>query len=315
MQRFSVLEICAGAGGQALGLEIAGFDHIAAIDIDADACATLRLNRPSWDVIEDDVANVSGYQYQGLDLLAGGVPCPPFSIAGKQLGPDDERDVFPQALRLAREARPKAVLLENVRGFASTRFDRYRSEIFLALSELGYECSWRVLNASDFGVPQHRLRFLLVALQRPYSAHFDWPIGGQLAPTVGDALGDLMASRGWLGAESWSKSANKIAPTIVGGSKRHGGPDLGPTRARAEWRKLGVLSTSIAEEPPGPDFPERALPRLTIRMAARLQGFPDGWEFSGGKTSAYKQVGNALPPPVATAVGERVAVALSLDGH
>ena len=311
MQRFSVLEICAGAGGQALGLEIAGFDHIAAIDIDADACATLRLNRPSWDVIEDDVANVSGYQYQGLDLLAGGVPCPPFSIAGKQLGPDDERDVFPQALRLAREARPKAVLLENVRGFASTRFDRYRSEIFLTLSELGYECSWRVLNASDFGVPQLRPRFLLVALQRPYAAHFYWPGPGMPPLTVGNAIGDLMASRGWPGAHAWSKSANGIAPTIVGGSKRHGGPDLGPTRARAEWRKLGVNGKSIAEEPPGPDFPEHGLPRLTVRMVARLQGFPGDWEFSGSKTPAYKQVGNAFPPPVAMAVGERIAIALS----
>jgi DNA (cytosine-5)-methyltransferase 1 len=283
---------------------------VAAIDIDPDACATLRLNRPSWDVIEDDVANLSGYGYQGVDLVAGGVPCPPFSIAGKQLGPDDERDMFPQALRLVREARPKAVLLENVRGFASRRFESYRSQLFQELSELGYESSWRVLNASDFGLPQLRPRFLLVALQRPYSEQFEWPEPGVPPITVGDSIGDLMALHGWPGACAWRRIANGIAPTVVGGSKKHGGPDLGPTRSRKDWLKLGVNGKSIAEDSPGPDFPEHGLPRLTVRMVARLQGFPDDWEFSGGKTSTYKQVGNAFPPPVARAVGERLAAAL-----
>jgi DNA (cytosine-5)-methyltransferase 1 len=120
-----------------------------------------------------------------------------------------------------------------------------------------------------------------------------------------------MASRGWPGAHEWRLKADDIAPTIVGGSKKHGGPDLGPTRARADWARLGVNGKSIAEEPPGQDFPETALPRLTVRMVARLQGFPDDWEFFGGKTSAYKQVGNAFPPPVARAVGEQIFEALS----
>ena len=310
-QRFSVLEICAGAGGQSLGLDLAGFDHAAAVDIDPDACATLRVNRPSWDVIEDDVGNVSGYQFEGLDLLAGGVPCPPFSIAGKQLGRDDERDMFPQALRLVEEARPKAVLLENVRGFASARFDQYRAELINELSELGYESTWRVLNASDYGVPQLRPRFLLVAFQKPYAEHFRWPEPAPLPHTVGDVIGDLMASRGWAGVCEWQRKADRIAPTLVGGSKKHGGPDLGPSRARAQWLNLGVNGKSIAEEPPGPDFPEYGLPRLTVRMVARIQGFPDDWGFSGGKTSAYKQVGNAFPPPVARVLGLSVRDALT----
>src|SRR5579862_4183887 len=118
------VEICAGAGGQALGLEQAGFAHEAVVELDADACETLRRNRGAdWKVNQDDVANVDGRAYAGIDLLAGGVPCPPFSIAGKQLGHDDERDLFPQALRLVEEAQPRAVLLENVRGLAASRFD------------------------------------------------------------------------------------------------------------------------------------------------------------------------------------------------
>lgn len=120
------LEICAGAGGQALGLELAGFEHAALVEIESPACATLRLNRPHWNVIEDDLRNVSGRQFKGIDLLAGGVPCPPFSKAGKQLGQEDERDLFPEAIRLVEEIQPKAVMLENVRGLLDAVFDDYR---------------------------------------------------------------------------------------------------------------------------------------------------------------------------------------------
>src|SRR5665213_252524 len=122
----SSLEICAGAGGQALGLERAGFDHTATVELEDAACATLRLNRPAWNVLPLDIRNLNGKDYRGMDLLEGGVPCPPFSVAGKQLGADDERDLFPAALRLIRQAKPEAVLLENVPGFASARLSEYR---------------------------------------------------------------------------------------------------------------------------------------------------------------------------------------------
>ena len=115
----AVLELCAGGGGQALGLEAAGFESEAAVEIDAHSCATLRLNRPEWRVIQSDIREVSGCDFRGIDLLAGGVPCPPFSIAGKQLGRHDERDLFPEALRIIEESKPAAVLLENVPGLAS----------------------------------------------------------------------------------------------------------------------------------------------------------------------------------------------------
>lgn len=123
------IEICAGAGGQALGIEQAGFKHIALVEIDPFACATLRLNRPQWNVIEGDVKTFSAALYDNLDLLAGGVPCPPFSIAGKQLGHEDDRDLFPEMLRLARECKPKAVMIENVKGMFFPRFDEYRTRV------------------------------------------------------------------------------------------------------------------------------------------------------------------------------------------
>lgn len=302
----TVIEICAGGGGQALGLEKAGFEHAAALEIDPHACATLRLNRPHWNVIENDIRQVEGSQFRGADLLAGGVPCPPFSVAGKQLGSDDERDLFPEALRLATEIQPRAVMLENVPGFASGKFKDYRTALIADFRKLGYSAEWRILNASDYGVPQLRPRFVLVALRPDDADFFRWPDSLTSTRTVGEALRDLMASGGWKGATAWAKRANGIGPTVVGGSKKHGGPDLGPTRAKRQWAALGVDGMGIANEPPDRDTPADTMPRLTVRMVARVQGFPDDWQFAGKKTAAYRQVGNAFPPPVAEAVGRAI---------
>lgn len=311
----TVLEICAGAGGQSSGLEAAGFGLAAAVELDHSACETLRKNRPQWNVIEGPVEEIDGSNFRGIDVLAGGVPCPPFSIAGKQLGHQDERDLFPEALRLIGEAGPSAVLLENVPGFASEKFSEYRRNLFRKLARLGYEAQWRVLNASWFGVPQLRPRFVLVGFRRSFPDSFQWPEpNGDLAPSVGDALIDLMSSREWKGAEKWRRKACGIAPTLVGGSKKHGGPDLGPTRARKQWAALGVDGVGLADEPPGADYPVHFVPRLTVRMAARVQGFSDSWNFTGGKTASYRQVGNAFPPPVAKSVGDAIRAALAGKG-
>jgi DNA (cytosine-5)-methyltransferase 1 len=309
-RKFCSVEVCAGAGGQALGLEMAGFDHSALVEIDAHACATLRLNRPAWHVFEQDLHTFSGKPFSGVDLFAGGVPCPPFSIAGKQLGAADERDLFPQAIRLVEEISPKAVLLENVPGLAKEKFSAYRQTILNKLCGLGYSADWQLINACDYGVPQLRPRFLLVALKHEYAAFFKWPTPTGVAPTVGETLFDLLAVDGWSGAAKWKAKANKIAPTVVGGSKKHGGPDLGPTRARRQWAELGVDGLGIANEPPGADYPVEKMPRLTLRMVARIQGFPDSWTFSGKKTASYRQVGNAFPPPAAHQVGEAIRRAL-----
>lgn len=307
---YSSIEICAGAGGQALGLEQAGFQHLALVEIDSDACKTLRRNRPKWNVVEGDVHSFSAKTYDNVDLLAGGVPCPPFSIAGKQLGANDERDLFPEALRLARECCPKAVMLENVRGIFSPKFDSYREGIVSALESMGFRVWWDVVNSSDYGVSQLRPRAILVAIKEPWAQGFVWPVSdGAEPPTVGELLKEEMASGGWLGADEWAKGASKIAPTLVGGSKKHGGPDLGPTRAKAAWKTLGVNGGSIAEFPPSKDFVGH--PRLTVSMAGLVQGFPKEWVFTGKKTAAYRQVGNAFPPPVAKAFGKAILEALN----
>lgn len=310
MSELTCLEICAGAGGQSRGLELAGFHHALALEIDSAAAETLRLNRPHWEVVEDDVRNLDGAQYHGVDLLAGGVPCPPFSVAGGQLGSLDERDLFPEALRLVREVGPAAVMLENVKGLAERKFSDYRQAVISELEDLGYEIHWQVLNACEFGVPQLRPRFVLVAIKRRYAAHFTWPTPTSTPRTVGQVLLPLMAENGWPGAAAWAKKANSIAPTIVGGSHKHGGPDLGPTRARADWLRLGVEGRSIAETAPPADAPYDHVPRLTCEMVALIQGFDADWQFSGRKTAKYRQIGNAFPPPVAQAIGTQIKAAL-----
>ena len=193
------VELCAGAGGQALGLERAGFDHTALVEIDKHCCATLRHNRPNWNVLEEDVRRFKedAAAYKGVDLLAGGLPCPPFSVAGKQLGEKDERNLFDDAIDIVDSTRPRAVMIENVRGFLDAVFHDYREKLKKQLSKLGYETDWRLLNASDFGVPQLRPRVAIVALRREYTEQFNWPEPlPHTPPTVGETLLDLMKARG-----------------------------------------------------------------------------------------------------------------------
>lgn len=301
MRRFTSVEICAGAGGQALGLERAGFEHLALVEIDGKACETLLLNRPEWNVIHGDVREFRGSPYTGVDLLSGGVPCPPFSVAGMQLGKKDERDLFPEAVRLASECRPKAIMLENVKGILQARFDSYREALNKDFEKLGYKGQWKLLNASDFGVPQLRPRAVFVAFKEDWFDSFVWPQKSINPPTVADVLYEEMSREGWESVDEWAANAQDIAPTLVGGSKKHGGPDLGPTRSKRAWAELGVDGHGVAYTAPQNGFVGK--PRLTVQMAALIQGFPREWNFAGKKTPAYRQVGNAFPPPVAKQVG------------
>lgn len=300
------IEICAGAGGQALGLAMAGFVHVALVEYEKEYCDTLKFNRPEWSVIHKNVKDFSGLPYRGtIDLLAGGVPCPPFSVAGKQLGSSDERDLFPEAIRLVQEVNPRAVMLENVRGFLDPIFSEYRESILSQIAALGYKVQIKLLNANDYGVPQLRPRIVIVGIRNDISKEFHFPDEHpENVPTVGETLFDLMKANGWKGAKAWADDANKIAPTIVGGSKKHGGPDLGPVRARKAWAELGVDGLGVANEAPAPDF--EGMPKLTPRMIARIQGFPDSWSFGSKKTAACRMIGNAFPPPVACAVGKEI---------
>ncbi|MEC3920279.1 DNA cytosine methyltransferase [Nocardia sp. CDC160] len=372
-EEFLSVEICAGAGGQAAGLHRAGFRHLALVELDEHAAQTLRLNianpegRPprsgSWercDVLAMDVKDFDPTRdlawgaellaQRGLDLLAGGVPCPPFSHAGKQLGREDERDLFPRMLELVELLRPRAVMIENVRGIMDPKFAGYRDWIISKLQGgpyfaddgqigeepgLGYTvCRWDVLEASDFGVPQLRPRAILVAFRDDVIADLDyvWPEPThRVAVTVADALEASMrvrfepyfvgehSDRAHAAFNRWrERSCAGVAPTLVGGSKKHGGADLGPTRAKAAWKQLGICGLGVANDAVTcrqKQTEERDLfgadgPMLTVEQAATIQGFPAGWVFSGAKTAQYRQVGNAFPPPVATAVGESIIAVL-----
>ncbi|MGY1709121.1 DNA cytosine methyltransferase [Geodermatophilus sp. SYSU D00758] len=331
MTDLNVVEICAGAGGQSLGLHLAGFRHELAVELDETAATTLRNNLsrrwphvdPAEVVAIGDVADPEVWKpedYAGrVALLAGGVPCPPFSVAGKQLGAGDERDLFAWGVNLAGRVRPEALLLENVRGLNDARFGGYRQAVVDKLEDLGYRADWKLLHAKDYGVPQLRPRMVLVALRPEYADYFEWPEPQLTTPTVARAIADLMGANGFRYMDKWMEKADAIAPTIVGGSKKHGGADLGPTRAKLAWEELWVDAHGLANSAPGEDWDEadyrnRRGPRLTVDMVARLQGWLNEpeyeWHFSGLKTSRYRQVGNAFPPPVARAVGESIARAL-----
>ena len=214
---------------------------------------------------------------------------------------------------------PRALLLENVRGLSLPRFAAYRQHVLDRLAELGYVADWRLLQAS-------RLRGAAAAA--PVRAGRD--CGPPTSPTSagpsrtrrtpppwGETLLDLMAANGWPGAAAWAARASDIAPTIVGGSKKHGGADLGPTRAKRAWRALGVDALGVADAAPPADDPVTLLPKLTCEMVARIQGW-DGpeyqWEFTGRKTANYRQIGNAFPPPVARAIGAQLRRALDHAG-
>lgn len=308
------VEVCAGCGAQALGLEQAGFEPVLLIDNKADACFSIAKNRPTWDVVCMDIADFRVYERQeviGIDLISAGLPRVKPSTDEKGAS-SDELGVLRTTVELVLVVRPKAVLLENVPDLVdSPAFERDRSWIAEKLGRSGYQCHWGVLNAADFGVPQNRRSGFLVALQHPYGPRFSWPQPSVHAPpTIGSVLGPTMAAHGWPGVDRWTERANRVAPALVGGSDRRGGADLGPTGSKKAWESLGVNGNSLGDTPPGPDFPVDALPKLTVEQTALVQSIPEDWEFAGGKTSKYRQIGHAMPPPLARAVGEAVAAAL-----
>jgi site-specific DNA-cytosine methylase len=315
-RRFTSVEICAGSGAQAFGLEQAGFDPVVLVDSKPYACETIRSNRPTWDVLCGDVLTFDPREYPavlGVDLLSGGLPR--IGSAAKANSDDEvqERDVLAAAVGLVGVIRPRAVLLENLPELVEAEaLEPWRSWIRDELEGFGYRTFWRVLNAADFGVPQNRRCGLLVGLSEPYQSVFSWP-GPQAgpAPTVGEVLAGSMAANGWGGARSWAVRADRVGPALVGGSDRRGGADLGPTGSKRAWAALGVDGSSLGDAPPAPDFPADGSPKLTNGQAAALQMFPEGWRFAGGKTSVYRQIGHAMPPPLATAVGSAIAAALT----
>jgi DNA (cytosine-5)-methyltransferase 1 len=320
----SFVDLCSGAGGLALGLEQAGFRPRLLLDEDADACATLSANRPDWNVLRKDLLDFDPVEHPvayDVDLLSAGLPRVKSSATVGRADSGVEERLLEATVYLVHAIRPKAMLIENVPGLAhADDYREFRDFARAELSHLGYEFSWFVVNAADFGVPQNRKQGVLVAMEEQLAAAFRPPTPVVREPvTVGEALAESMASRGWSDAARWAAQADEPAPTLVGGSKNRGGADLGPTGAKRKWATMGVNAHTVGDSLPDADFdwdPERGrdhMVKITVEQAALLQGFPTDWQITGRKTARYRQVGHATPPPVGKALGLAVAEALEGD--
>ncbi|MDH6680580.1 DNA (cytosine-5)-methyltransferase 1 [Rhodococcus sp. LBL1] len=321
--RLTSLEICAGAGGLALGLEHAGFDPLLLLDNRREACETLRANRPGWDVRQVDLLEfdpVDSQHVYDVDLLVAGLPRLKAKAAVSRTRDNDgELGLIKATVMLTYGVQPRAVLIDNVPDLVtSSTYAPLREYVEDELTHLGYTLHWFVVNAADYGVAQDRKHGILVAFKGSGAESFEVP-PPRIDPdlTVGNVLYESMSAGGWSRAVEWAEQANRLAPTLVGGSWERGGADLGPTGSKTAWARMGVDAGTVADTVPGPDFvwiPDGGrdgMVKLTVDQAALLQGFPDGWAIAGRKTARYRQVGNAMPPPLARALGTAIRKALS----
>lgn len=321
------IELFAGAGGLALGLEKAGFEAVLLNEWDKHACQTLRTNRPEWNVAEGDVSQLDFTPYRGkVDFLSGGFPCQAFSYAGKGEGFNDIRGtMFFQFARAVAEVQPKVVLGENVRGLVNHDKGRTLATIKQTLQDLGYTLvEPRVLNAVNYRVPQKRERIFIVGIRNDLAdkAQFAWPEPFERIMTMTDALkaGELYAtdvppSEGQLYPEHkkavmdlvppggcWRDLPDDVARAYMKGSYFLGGGRTGMAR-RLSWHEPSLtLTCAPAQNQTERCHPDETRP-LTVREYARIQTFPDDWQFSGSMGQKYKQIGNAVPVHLAEAVG------------
>ncbi|MFI7006851.1 DNA cytosine methyltransferase [Streptomyces sp. NPDC050145] len=324
MGGLTFVDVCAGAGGLALGLEQAGFEPRLLLDDDERAVETLRSNRPHWNVLLSDLLDFDPSEHPesyDVDLLSAGLPRVKSNATISRPDSVEEERLLRATVLLTHAIKPRAVLIENVPGLAhADDHQPFRDFARAELAHLGYEFSWFVVDAVDFGVPQNRRSGVLVAIERGCADAFRPPAPTVDEPmTVGAALVHSMSTRGWPDAARWAAQADRPAPTLVGGSKNRGGADLGPTGSKNKWATMGVNGHTLGNEVPDVDFvwdPELGrdhMVKITPEQAAILQGFPESWTISGPKTPRYRQIGHALPPPVGRALGRAVADALEGD--
>jgi len=319
-QGMTFVDLCSGAGGLALGLEQAGFDPVLVLDNHPAACETLRTNRPQWDVREEDLRTFDPTAHQqtyDVDLLSAGLPRVKAAAGVNRPGNSEaELELLRATVFVAHSIQPRALMIENMSELAtSSRYTSIREFIHDELTHLGYQLTWFVVNAADYGVPQDRKQGILMAFKGDSIDRFKVPRTEMRTATVGSALVDSMGSRGWRGAGEWAAQADRIAPTLVGGSWNRGGADLGPTGSKRTWARMGINGGTVADKVPdadfvwdpsnGPQFP------LTAEQLACLQGFPADWRIAGAKTARCRQIANACPPPVGKALGLAIIEALN----
>jgi DNA (cytosine-5)-methyltransferase 1 len=326
-KRLTALELCAGAGGMALGLEAAGYDHLGLIELDNDAVATLRRNRPHWPVFQEDLTKIDFNQYAGkVDLLCGGLPCQAYSEEGLGRGKNDDRDLLLEGARAVREIRPRAFLFENVRGVL---FGKHADQIAAFLKELGdagYEVQIVEVNTQDYGVAQNRPRIMFVGMDRRHRRYFEMPGAfPKRRANVGDVLYDLMAANGWSEVQQWAEYCRTVTfqlqdGTIVQGAQAStvtGRSGKAREKAALRWAKNGLNPGGIPDEAPSDSYAQmhggdKFVPGITLKMRARLQDFPENFEFIGSKDSVAQQIGNAVAPRMAQAMG--LAIYQALEG-
>lgn len=331
---FKIIELFAGAGGLAIGLEKAGFHSILLNDIDKDSCNTLKKNRPKWNVKNEDISNISFESYKNkVDLLSGGFPCQAFSYAGKKLGFEDTRGtLFFEYARAVKEIRPKIILAENVRGLLNHDDGKTLKTISNIIDELGYDLvDPRVLKAVFYQVPQKRERLILIGIRKDISPYvkFKWPSPYYRIMTLQDALFkgslyncDVKKSEGQEYPKRkkeimslvppggyWKDLPEIIKKEYMGKSFYLGGGKTGMARRLSMDEPSLTLTTSPAQKQTERCHPLETRP-LTIREYARIQTFPDDWHFCGSISSQYKQIGNAVPVNLSFALG-RALIRLS----
>lgn len=326
---YTAIDLFAGAGGTALGLENAGFEHLAVNEFDRWAAATLKANRPSWNVIEGDVHSVDFTSYRGMvDLVEGGFPCQAFSYAGKKRGFADTRGtLFHEFARVVDEVRPKIAIGENVRGLLTHDEGRTLNAMIATLQALGYRVAYKILRSQYLDVPQKRERLIIIGVRNDVDAPLLFPRERNYTISLREAIGDRPQSEGMKYAD-WKRDVMDLVPQ--GGYWRHlpddvqrsymkasyflGGGKTGLAR-RLHWDEPSLtLTCNPAQKQTERCHPEETRP-LNVREYARIQTFPDTWQFQGGTSQQYKQIGNAVPVNLGYHLGMAARAMLSGEGR
>ena len=313
----TALELFAGAGGLALGLEQAGIKTMEYVEVDASCCETLKMNRPKWNVVNSDIHEVDFSKYKGkIDLVTGGFPCQAFSYAGKKLGFEDTRGtLFYEFARCLSEVQPKLFMAENVRGLISHDKGRTLNTILDVFSELGYDVQYEVMNSAYYGVGQKRERIVIVGTRSDLKKTFEYPEPENRMTTLREALKDCPKSEGQEYSERKKKYLDLVPPggcwvdlpedlqkEYMGKSYTSGGGKRGMAR-RISWDEPCLtLTCSPSQKQTERCHPDETRP-FTVREYARIQSFPDDWKFAGGIGAKYKQIGNAVPVEMARRLG------------
>lgn len=330
-KKFTNVELFAGAGGLALGLEQAGFDNLLANDFDKDSCNTLKLNRPEWKVYhepieqlaERDLLSELNLNEGELDLLSGGYPCQSFSYAGKRLGLNDVRGtMFYYFAKVLEQLKPKMFLAENVKGLVNHDGGKTLSTMISVFEEIGYNVQYKVLNAWDYGVAEKRERIVIIGIRNDLNVTFTYPEPQEYKPVLRDVLKNVPKSEGASYPQSkkevfdlvppggcWRDLPDDIARAYMKGSYGLGGGKTGMAR-RISWDEpsLTILCSPCMKQTDR-CHPDETRP-FTVRESARIQSFPDEWEFSGNMLNKYKQIGNAVPVNLAKEIGLAIAKTL-----